>query len=183
MEFETFDIEGLVLIKPRIIEDQRGYFIESYNQSKYDKILGRKVNFIQDNESNSTKGVLRGLHFQKPPFMQAKLVRVVKGEVQDIAVDIRKNSPSFGQHQSVILSETNKHQFFIPRGFAHAFLVLSEEAIFQYKVDNVYAPQYDSGIFYNDPELNIVWNMDDSDIILSEKDSKLCLLNDLVLET
>ena len=183
MEFETFDIEGLVLIKPRIIEDQRGYFIESYNQSKYDKILGRKVNFIQDNESNSTKGVLRGLHFQKPPFMQAKLVRVVKGEVQDIAVDIRKNSPSFGQHQSVILSETNKHQFFIPRGFAHAFLVLSEEAIFQYKVDNVYAPQYDSGIFYNDPELNIVWNMDDSDIIISEKDSNLCLLNDLVLET
>lgn len=179
MEIEKFDIEGLVVLKPRVFGDHRGYFIESYNQTTFDKLIGQKVNFVQDNESSSSKGVLRGLHFQKPPFAQAKLVRVVKGKVQDVAVDMRTESPTFGQHQSVILSEENKHQFFVPRGFAHAFLVLSETAIFQYKVDNFYAPDHDCGVIYNDPDLNIHWELEHDLIQLSDKDSNLSKFKEL----
>lgn len=179
MEITKFDIEGLVLLEPKIFGDHRGYFIESYNQTNFDRIIGQKTNFVQDNESSSSKGVLRGLHFQKAPFAQAKLVRVVKGKVQDVAVDLRKDSPTFGMHQSVILSEENKHQFFVPRGFAHAFLVLSDQAIFQYKVDNFYAPDHDSGIIYNDPDLGIKWELPDEEILLSEKDSHLSTFKNL----
>lgn len=179
MEIKKFDIEGLMLIEPKVFGDERGYFFESFNQTKFEKALGKKVNFIQDNESSSKKGVLRGLHWQKPPYSQAKLVRVVKGTVQDVAVDIRKDSPSFGHHQSVILSEENKHQFFVPRGFVHAFLVLSDYAIFQYKVDNVYMPSHDSGVIYNDAEIGIKWELQDDQIQLSEKDSKLPTLKAL----
>jgi len=180
MEIVKYDIEGLVLIKPKVFGDDRGYFFESYNQEKFNKAVGKKVNFIQDNESLSSKGVLRGLHFQKPPFTQAKLVRVVKGKVQDVAVDIRKDSPTFGMHQSVILSEENKHQFFVPRGFVHAFLVLSDSAIFQYKVDNVYMPSHDSGVIYNDPAIGIKWELDEASIQVSEKDSHLPTLEALM---
>lgn len=182
MEIVKFDIPDLVLIKPKVFGDDRGYFFESYNQEKFNKAVGKKVNFIQDNESQSSKGVLRGLHWQKPPFSQAKLVRVVKGHVQDVAVDIRKDSPTFGMHQSVILSAENKHQFFVPRGFVHAFLVLSDIAIFQYKVDNIYAPSHDSGVIYNDPALGINWELDDDAILLSEKDSQLPTLEALMQE-
>jgi len=182
MEIVKFDIEDLVLIKPKVFGDDRGYFFESYSQEKFNKAVGKKVNFIQDNESLSSKGVLRGLHWQKPPFSQAKLVRVVKGKVQDIAVDIRKDSPTFGMHQSVILSEENKHQFFVPRGFVHAFLVLSDVAVFQYKVDNIYAPSHDSGVIYNDPALGIKWELNEEEILLSEKDSQLPTLEALMQE-
>lgn len=175
MKVEQTSIEGLVVIEPEIFYDSRGYFFESYNQNLFIKKLG-DFKFVQDNESKSSKGVLRGFHFQKPPFEQAKLVRCIEGEVLDVALDLRKNSSTYGKHEKVILSGDNKKQFFIPRGFAHAFLVLSETAIFSYKVDNIYAPQSDSGIIWNDPSLLINWVIDDSKLIISEKDKSLGVL-------
>ena len=172
MKFIKTEIEGLIIIEPKVFGDDRGYFFESYNQKKFEEVVG-KVLFIQDNESKSSKGVLRGLHFQKPPFDQAKLVRCVKGKVLDVAVDIRKGSKTYGQYIAIELSSENNKQLFVPRGFAHGFLVLSESAIFAYKVDNVYAPDYDAGIYWNDPMLNIPWVINESEIRVSEKDSKL----------
>ncbi|MFL2612349.1 MAG: dTDP-4-dehydrorhamnose 3,5-epimerase [Flavobacteriaceae bacterium] len=172
MKFIKTEIEGLIIIEPKVFGDDRGYFFESYNQKKFEEVVG-KVLFIQDNESKSSKGVLRGLHFQKPPFDQAKLVRCVKGKVLDVAVDIRKGSKTYGKYIAIELSSENNKQLFVPRGFAHGFLVLSESAIFAYKVDNVYAPDYDAGIYWNDPILNIPWVINESEIRVSEKDSKL----------
>ncbi|MFT6937530.1 MAG: dTDP-4-dehydrorhamnose 3,5-epimerase [Saprospiraceae bacterium] len=173
MEIQEFDIDGLLLIKPKVFGDERGYFFESFNKKRFEEAVGETVNFIQDNESKSSYGVLRGLHFQRPPFNQAKLVRVIEGEVLDVAVDLRANSPTFGQHQSVILTAKNKHQFFVPRGFAHGFLVISETAIFAYKVDNDYAPAHDDGIIFNSESLGIDWTIDEKDIQLSGKDKQL----------
>lgn len=178
MKIIKTSINGLVVIEPKIFYDSRGYFFESYNQYQFLKKLG-DFNFVQDNESKSSKGVLRGFHFQKPPYEQAKLVRCIKGKVLDIALDLRKNSSTYGKYEKVILSEENKKQFFIPRGFAHAFLVLSETAIFSYKVDNVYAPNFESGVIWNDPSLFINWGLDDSKLIISEKDKKLELLSEI----
>jgi dTDP-4-dehydrorhamnose 3,5-epimerase len=171
-------IKDLVVIEPEIFYDSRGYFFESYNQNLFIKKLG-DFKFIQDNESKSPKGVLRGFHFQKPPFEQAKLVRCIQGEVLDIALDLRKNSTTYGKYEKVLLSGENKKQFFIPRGFAHAFLVLSENAIFSYKVDNVYAPQSESGVMWNDPSLLIDWTIDESKLIISDKDKSLDLLTNI----
>ncbi len=165
-------IQGLLLIKPKVFQDDRGYFFEPFNKSFFSENIGQ-INFVQDNESESYKGVLRGFHFQKPPFDQSKLVRCIKGKVLDIALDIRRNSITYGMYEKFILSDDNKHQLFIPKGFAHAFLVLSDKAIFSYKVDNYYAPNYDSGIMWNDPELSIDWGMDEKKIIISEKDKNL----------
>lgn len=165
-------IQDLLLIKPKVFEDDRGYFFEPFNKSFFSENIGQ-INFVQDNESESYKGVLRGFHFQKPPFDQSKLVRCIKGKVLDIALDIRRNSITYGMYEKFILSDDNKHQLFIPKGFAHAFLVLSDKAIFSYKVDNYYAPNYDSGIMWNDPELSIDWGMDEKKIIISEKDKNL----------
>jgi dTDP-4-dehydrorhamnose 3,5-epimerase len=170
-------IEGVVIIEPKVFGDQRGYFFESFSQQKFDEAV-RKVRFVQDNESYSRYGVLRGLHFQKGRYAQSKLVRVVKGKVLDVAVDIRRGSPTFGQWVAVELSDENKRQLFIPRGFAHGFSVLSEEAIFQYKCDNLYAPQQEGAVAWNDPEIGIDWGLKPEDIILSEKDSKHPLLKD-----
>ena len=172
MKFTETKIKDLIILEPKIFGDERGYFIESYNKKKFEDIVG-EVLFVQDNESKSSKGVLRGLHFQKPPFDQAKLVRCIEGKVVDVVVDLRNGSKTYGQHLAVALSCKNKRQLFIPRGFAHGFLVLSDFAIFSYKVDNVYAPDYDSGIRWNDPILNIPWGMNESEILVSEKDSKL----------
>ncbi|MDL2314908.1 dTDP-4-dehydrorhamnose 3,5-epimerase [Bacteroidales bacterium OttesenSCG-928-C19] len=171
-------IEGLVIIEPRVFTDDRGYFFESFSQKKFEELVC-KTTFVQDNESRSSYGVVRGLHFQKPPFAQAKLVRVIKGKVLDVAVDIRKESPSYGQHFSVELSEENKKQFFIPRGFAHGFSVLSEDVIFQYKCDNYYAPEHEGSIAWNDPDLNIDWRIPTEKVILSEKDKHHPVLKDL----
>ena len=177
MKILKTSIKDLVVIEPEIFYDSRGYFFESYNQNLFIKKLG-DFKFVQDNESKSPKGVLRGFHFQKPPFEQAKLVRCIQGEVLDIALDLRENSKTYGKYEKVLLSSENKKQFFIPRGFAHAFLVLSETAIFSYKVDNIYAPESDSGIIWNDPTLSIDWGLDKSKLIVSEKDKKLeCLSN------
>lgn len=170
-------IEGVVIIEPKVFGDQRGYFFESFSQQKFDEAV-RKVRFVQDNESYSRYGVLRGLHFQKGRYAQSKLVRVVKGKVLDVAVDIRRGSPTFGQWVAVELSDENKRQLFIPRGFAHGFSVLSEEAIFQYKCDNLYAPQQEGAVAWNDPEIGIDWGLKPEDIILSEKDSQHPLLKD-----
>jgi len=160
-----------VLIEPTVFGDERGYFFESFSQKEFQEKVCHTV-FVQDNESKSKYGVLRGLHFQKPPFEQAKLVRVVRGKVLDVAVDIRRDSPTFGRHVSTELSEENKRQLFIPRGFAHGFAVLSEEVIFQYKCDNYYAPLYEGAILWNDPQLNIDWKLPLDAILLSEKDKK-----------
>lgn len=170
MEVETFDVKGLYLFKPKVFGDSRGYFLESFSQQKFEELTGEKVNFVQDNESKSSYGVLRGLHFQRPPHAQAKLVRVIEGKVLDVAVDLRKASPTYGRKTCVELSGENKYQFFVPRGFAHGFVVLSETAIFAYKVDNYYAPQADSGIIYNDTELGIDWRVDLEKVNLSAKD-------------
>ena len=178
MKFKETKISDLIIIEPTVFGDNRGYFFESYNQKKFEEIVS-KTSFIQDNESKSTKGVLRGLHFQKPPFTQAKLVRCIEGRVVDVAVDIRKGSPTFGMHVSVELSSENKRQLFVPRGFAHGFAVLSETAIFAYKVDNIYAPEYDSGIKYNDKDLNINWSLAENEIQLSLKDNNLSFFKDL----
>ncbi len=173
MEFIKQKIPGVVLIKPTIHGDDRGYFIETFRQDLFEKTIGYKVNFVQDNESKSAKGVLRGLHYQLPPYTQAKLVRVIEGRVLDVAVDIRKSSPTFGQHVSVELTGENKHQLFVPHGFAHGFVVLSDSATFAYKVDNYYAPEYDQGIIFNDKQLAIDWMLPNQILQLSEKDLDL----------
>lgn len=172
-------IEGVVIIEPRIFKDSRGYFFESFNHHQFETNICKTV-FVQDNESKSSYGVLRGLHFQKPPYAQSKLVRVIKGKVLDVAVDIRQGSPTYGKHISVELSEDNHLQFFIPRGFAHGFIVLSQEVIFQYKCDNFYNTESEGAIAWNDPELAIDWKVPAEDIILSEKDKKHSLLKDNV---
>lgn len=171
MEYIKTKIEGVYIIEPRIFNDARGYFFEAFKQEEFEKNVC-KINFVQDNESKSSYGVLRGLHYQKGEFSQAKLVRVIKGKVLDVAVDIRKSSPTFGEHVMVELSEDNKRQLFIPRGFAHGFLVLSKEAIFTYKVDNIYAPQSEASIRYDDPDLGIEWPIATSDVLTSDKDLK-----------
>lgn len=170
MEYIKTDIEGVWIIEPRVFNDNRGYFFEAWKQAEFDEHIGHHVEFIQDNESKSSYGVLRGLHYQKGEFSQAKLVRVIHGKVLDVAVDIRKSSPTFGRYVAVELSEDNKRQFFIPRGFAHGFLVLSEEAIFTYKVDNVYAPQCEASIRWNDETIGIEWPIPEADVLTSEKD-------------
>lgn len=172
MKFTKTQIPEVVIIEPTIFEDERGYFYESFSQEKFDANIGI-TNFIQDNESKSTFGVLRGLHFQKPPFAQAKLVRCIKGAVLDIVVDLRKNIATYGKHIAVKLSEQNKKQLFVPRGFAHGFIVLSQEAVFSYKVDNIYAPSHEDGILWNDKTLDIDWNIQQDKIILSAKDKIL----------
>ena len=164
-------IDGVVIIEPRIFEDARGYFFESFSQREFEQKV-RKIDFVQDNESMSSYGVMRGLHFQRPPYTQSKLVRVVKGRVLDVAVDIRKGSPTYGRHVAVELTEENHRQFFVPRGFAHGFAVLSETAVFQYKCDNYYHPEADGGISIVDPSLGIDWQIDPADAILSDKDKK-----------
>ncbi|GFH86160.1 dTDP-4-dehydrorhamnose 3,5-epimerase [Bacteroides acidifaciens] len=169
MNYIQTEIDGVWLIEPKVFSDERGYFMEAFKQEEFEANIG-PVNFIQDNESKSSFGVLRGLHYQKGEYSQAKLVRVIKGEVLDVAVDLRKSSPTFGKHVSVLLSEENKRQFFIPRGFAHGFAVLSEEAIFTYKVDNKYTPQAEASILYNDATLGIDWPLTDSQMVLSSKD-------------
>lgn len=177
MQFIFTKISGVALLKPKVFGDDRGYFMESFRDDLFSKEIPG-VEFIQENESSSGRGVLRGLHYQLPPFAQSKLVRVVCGKVLDVALDIRKNSLTFGMHVSVELSGDNKHQLFIPRGFAYAFLVLSEKAIFQYKVDNLYSPDYERGIAFDDPHLAIEWGMNRKEIILSQKDSANPLLKD-----
>ena len=177
MEVIKTPIEGVVIIEPRVFKDDRGYFFESFSQREFEEKV-RPINFVQDNESMSSYGVMRGLHFQIPPFTQSKLVRCVKGKVLDVAVDIRKGSPTYGQHVAVELSEENHRQFFVPRGFAHGFAVLSETAIFQYKCDNFYAPQADGGINIKDDSLGIDWQIPMDKAILSEKDLKHHCLKD-----
>lgn len=174
------ELEGVVIIEPRIFEDARGYFFESFSERMFQEQVS-KTKFIQDNESKSSYGVLRGLHYQLGEYAQAKLVRVVKGSVLDVAVDMRKSSPTFGKYVAVELSEKNKRQFFIPRGFAHGFLVLSPEAIFQYKCDNYYAPGNEGSVAYNDPTIGIDWHIDPKYFLLSEKDTKAPFLKDAVL--
>ena len=178
MIFIETKIPDLIIIEPTVFRDTRGYFLESYNQKKFEEVIG-KISFVQDNESKSSKGVLRGFHFQKPPYAQAKLVRCCEGRIMDVVVDIRKGSKTYGQHFTIELSGDNKKQLFIPRGFAHAFLVLSDTAIFSYKVDNIYAPDYDGGILWKDKELNIQWGMEDSEVIISEKDAELPFFSEL----
>lgn len=171
------EIDGVVIIEPRIFNDQRGYFFESFSERDFCKEV-REVKFVQDNESKSQYGVLRGLHFQKPPYCQSKLVRVIKGAVLDVAVDIRKGSPTFGKHVAVELTEDNHRQFFVPRGFAHGFSVLTPEVIFQYKCDNFYAPQSEGAIAWDDPDLGIDWGIPADKVILSEKDRRHPRLKD-----
>lgn len=176
------EIDGAVIIEPKVFGDARGYFFESFSERDFNEamtpILGHGINFVQDNESMSSYGVMRGLHFQRPPFTQSKLVRCVKGAVLDVAVDIRKGSPTYGQHVAVELTEDNHRQFFVPRGFAHGFAVLSETAVFQYKCDNFYAPQADGGISIKDDSLRIDWKIPTVNALLSEKDTKHELLKD-----
>lgn len=177
MEVIKTAIEGLVIIEPKVFNDSRGYFFESFSQREFEEKV-RNINFVQDNESMSSYGVMRGLHFQRPPLTQSKLVRCVKGKVLDVAVDIRKGSPTYGQHVAVELSEENHRQLFVPRGFAHGFAVLSETAIFQYKCDNFYAPEADGGISIKDDSLDIDWQIPTANAILSEKDIKHVCLKD-----
>lgn len=172
MKFTPQLIPDLIIIEPTIHSDNRGYFLESFRQDIFDDILGFKVDFIQDNESKSSKGVLRGLHYQLPPYTQAKLVRVIEGSVLDVALDVRKSSPTFGQHVAVELTAENKRQLFVPHGFAHGFVVLSNTAIFSYKVDNYYAPDYDRGIAFDDKSLSINWQLSSDILQLSDKDKK-----------
>ena len=178
METIKTEIEGVVVLKPRVFEDERGYFFESYSKRDFDKQV-REIAFVQDNESRSSYGVLRGLHYQKWPFTQSKLVRVPKGRVLDVVVDIRKGSPTFGKHVAVELSGDNRLQLFIPRGFAHGFAVLSEEAVFQYKCDDFYHPESEGGIAWDDPQLAIDWRLPENDIILSQKDKVHPMLKDI----
>ena len=177
MEVIKTAIEGVVIIEPRIFKDARGYFFESFSQREFEEKVG-KINFVQDNESMSSYGVMRGLHFQRPPFTQAKLVRCVRGAVLDVAVDIRRGSPTYGQHVAVELTEENHRQFFIPQGFAHGFAVLSDVAVFQYKCDNPYAPESEGAIAWNDPSLGIDWRLAPEDVVLSPKDSAHPLLSE-----
>lgn len=171
------EIEGVIILEPRVFKDDRGYFMESFSKKFFDSEVC-KTEFVQDNESKSSYGVLRGLHFQKPPYAQSKLVRVVKGSVLDVAVDIRKGSATFGQHVAVELTEDNKRQFFVPRGFAHGFVVLSNEAVFQYKCDNFYSLEHEGAIAWNDLELGIDWKIPADKLILSEKDKNHPILLD-----
>ena len=171
-------IDDLVVLQPTIFKDHRGYFMESYHQKNINKLLGN-VNFVQDNESESSIGVLRGLHFQKPPYAQAKLVRCLKGSVLDVALDLRKDSKTYGCFETTVLSQENKNQLFIPKGFAHGFVVLSETAIFSYKVDNYYNPDSESGVLWNDPDLKIDWKIPKDEIIISEKDNNLPTFNNI----
>lgn len=177
MEIIKTHIDGVVIIEPRLFCDDRGYFFESFSQREFEEKVCRTV-FVQDNESKSSYGVLRGLHFQKPPFAQSKLVRVVKGAVLDVAVDIRRHSPTFGQHVAVELTADNHRQFFIPRGFAHGFSVLTDEVVFQYKCDNYYAPQSEGALAWDDPDLGIDWRIPADKVILSEKDRHHSRLKD-----
>lgn len=177
MEVIKTAIEGVVIIEPKVFQDARGYFFESFSLHEFEEKV-RKINFVQDNESMSSYGVMRGLHFQRPPYTQSKLVRCVKGAVLDVAVDIRKGSPTYGQHVAVELTEDNHRQFFVPRGFAHGFAVLSETAVFQYKCDNFYASQADGGISIKDDSLGIDWKIPTANVLLSEKDMKHELLKD-----
>ena len=172
MKFIKTHISDVYVIEPSVFGDARGYFLESFNLEKFKENI-YPIKFVQDNESKSSRGVLRGLHFQKPPYDQAKLVRCIEGRVMDVAVDIRKGSPTYGKHVAIELSGENKRQLFVPRGFAHGFSVLSDTAVFAYKVDNIYAPESDSGIRYDDKELNIDWGVEDSEVIVSEKDAEL----------
>ncbi len=183
MEFTRTEIEDIVIIDPSVHGDERGYFVETFRQDKLEAYLGFKVNFCQDNESKSSRGVLRGLHYQLPPASQTKLVHVIKGAVLDVAVDIRKGSPTFGKYVAVELSGENKRQLFIPRGFAHAFLVLEDNTVFAYKVDNYYSPQNDRGIAFDDPAIGIDWQIDKNLLNLSEKDKRQPLLADADLFT
>jgi len=176
MNFIQTELEGAYIIEPKVFGDSRGYFFESFKQEEFEKHIG-PVNFIQDNESKSSYGILRGLHLQKPPYTQAKLVRVISGEVLDVIVDVRIDSPTFGKHLSINLSDQNKRQLFVPRGFAHGFVVLSEEAIFSYKVDNLYKATDELGIIYSDSYLNIDWTLDNKYIMVSEKDKILTAFN------
>jgi len=175
------DIDGLVIIEPRVFGDSRGYFFESFSERDFKREVA-DVDFVQDNESKSLYGVVRGLHFQRPPYAQAKLVRVVKGKVLDVAVDLRKGSPTFGHHVAVELSEDNHRQMFIPRGFAHGFSVLSDEVIFQYKCDNFYAPQSEGAVAWDDPDLGIDWGIPADKALLSDKDRKHPRLKDVLGE-
>jgi len=170
MVIRDTDISDVKIIEPRVFADTRGYFFESYNKKKFDELIGYEVDFIQDNEALSSYGVLRGLHYQKGEHAQAKLLRVVKGKVLDVAVDIRKDSPTFGQHITQILSEENKLQMFIPRGFAHGYAALSDEVIFQYKCDNYYCPEAEGGIAYNDEKIGVDWLIPENEMIISDKD-------------
>ena len=179
MKAKETKLEGCFVIEPNVFNDDRGYFFESFKQNELNEFLGYDVKFCQDNESKSTYGVLRGLHFQKPPFEQAKLVRCIKGKVLDVAVDLRIDSKTYGKHVTVELSEENKRQLYVPRGFAHGFVVLSKEAIFAYKVDNTYAPIYDSGIAWDDKDLAIEWEIAANEVKLSEKDQKLMSFSEL----
>ena len=172
MKFIRTYIPDVVIIEPKVHGDSRGYFIETFRQDKLEEFLGYKINFCQDNESKSSKGVLRGLHYQLPPYAQTKLIRVIKGCVLDVVVDIRKGSPTFGKYVNIELSGKNKRQLFIPRGFAHGFVVLEDETIFAYKVDNYYAPRYDRGIAFNDKDLKINWSIPHKELNLSTKDKK-----------
>jgi len=172
MQFIKTKIPDVIIIEPQVFGDERGYFFESFNQKAFEEHVG-KIDFVQDNESKSSKGVLRGLHFQKPPFTQAKLLRCIEGEVLDVAVDLRKDSPTYKQYVSIELSGENKKQVFVPKGFAHGFLVLSETATIAYKVDEYYAPDYDSGIAWNDEDIAIDWGVSIDDVQLSGKDQKL----------
>lgn len=175
MDYKQTEIEGVWIIEPKVFHDDRGYFFESWRQDDFDAHVGHHVNFIQDNESKSSYGVLRGLHYQKGQHSQAKLVRVITGRVLDVAVDLRKSSPTFGRYVMVELSAANKRQFFIPRGFAHGFLVLSPEAVFTYKIDNTYVPESEASLQWNDPQVAIEWPINPEEVILSEKDLKKAL--------
>ncbi|KXJ55464.1 dTDP-4-dehydrorhamnose 3,5-epimerase [Neptuniibacter pectenicola] len=179
MKFERAEIADVVVCEPVVHGDDRGYFFESFRIDKLADFLGFKPEFVQDNESKSSRGVLRGLHFQLPPHAQSKLVRVIEGEVLDVAVDMRKGSPTFGQSVSLLLSAENKKQLFIPRGFAHGFIVLSEKAIFSYKVDNYYNQSSERGVAYNDPSINIDWHLMKDEFLMSTKDQRLPLLEDV----
>lgn len=179
MNFIPQELPEVILIEPKVYGDERGYFVETFHQERFEAAVGYKVNFCQDNESKSSQGVLRGLHFQLPPFAQSKLVRVIDGEVLDVAVDIRKNSPTYGQVVTARLNDINKHQLFIPRGFAHGFLVLSDTATFAYKVDNYYSPECDRGLAFDDADLGIDWLLPKAQLKLSEKDQKQPCLAEL----
>ncbi|WP_297440850.1 dTDP-4-dehydrorhamnose 3,5-epimerase [Sulfurimonas sp.] len=177
MKFTRASIEDIIIIEPDIHGDSRGYFLESYREDKLEEFLGFKINFIQDNESRSSRGVLRGLHYQLPPSAQTKLVRVIKGSVLDVAVDIRKGSPTFGKHVSVELNSENKKQLLVPRGFAHGFVVLEDDTIFAYKVDNYYSPENDRGIAFDDDSLGIDWLVPKDELLLSAKDKTQPILS------
>jgi dTDP-4-dehydrorhamnose 3,5-epimerase len=176
LKFTPQSIEDVILIEPTVHVDNRGYFVETFRQDLFEEAVGHQVNFIQDNESKSTKGVLRGLHYQLPPYTQAKLVRVIEGSILDVAVDIRKSSSTFGQHVSVELTAQNKYQLFVPHGFAHGFIVLSDRATFAYKVDNYYAPEHDRGIAFDDSDLAINWQLSLEILQLSGKDKNQATL-------